>query len=80
MREQMDNVNYSEIVNRICKAGHPLQVVLFGSRSRGDAREDSNIDLLIIEESVYFWFVSISVFGLGGYIFRRLKPEFADVL
>jgi len=51
MSDQMDNVNFSEIVNRICTAGHPLQVVLFGSRSRGDAREDSDIDLLIIEES-----------------------------
>jgi len=51
MSDQRDNVDFSEIVNRICKVGHPLQVVLFGSRSRGDAREDSDIDLLIIEES-----------------------------
>ncbi len=43
MSDQMDNVNYSEIVNRICKAGHPLQVVLFGSRSRDDAQQDSDI-------------------------------------
>jgi len=31
-------------------------------------------------QSVYFWVVAVGLFGLGGYIFRRLKPEFADVL
>ncbi len=51
LSDQTDNINFAEIVNRICKAGNPLQVVLFGSRSRGDARQDSDIDLLIIEES-----------------------------
>ena len=40
-----------EIVRRILQAGSPQKIILFGSRARGDARPDSDIDLLIIEES-----------------------------
>jgi len=32
-------------------AGNPRKVVLFGSRARGDARADSDVDLLVVEES-----------------------------
>ncbi|MBI3096625.1 MAG: nucleotidyltransferase domain-containing protein [Planctomycetes bacterium] len=39
-----------EIVRKIRGAGSPLKVVLFGSRARGDARPDSDLDLLIVEE------------------------------
>ena len=40
-----------EVVRRILAAGSPLKIVLFGSRARNDARPDSDLDLLIIEES-----------------------------
>lgn len=39
------------MVDRILAAGAPQRIVVFGSRSRGDARADSDLDLLIIEES-----------------------------
>lgn len=38
-------------VARIRSVGHPLKIVLFGSHARGTARPDSDLDLLIIEES-----------------------------
>lgn len=40
-----------EAVDRIRAVGFPKRIVLFGSRARGDARPDSDLDLLIVEES-----------------------------
>jgi len=42
----------AEIVRLIVSAGSPLKVVLFGSRARAEHRPDSDIDLLVVEESV----------------------------
>ena len=36
---------------RILSVGAPHVIVLFGSQARGDARPDSDLDLLIIEDS-----------------------------
>ena len=40
-----------EAVDRILSTGSPDKIVLFGSRARGDCRPESDLDLLIIEES-----------------------------
>lgn len=40
-----------KIVRRVLAAGAPVKIVLFGSRDRGDVRPDSDLDLLIIEET-----------------------------
>ncbi len=40
-----------EVVRRIVAVGGPEKIVLFGSHARGTARSDSDLDLLIIEES-----------------------------
>ncbi|MEL6555726.1 MAG: nucleotidyltransferase domain-containing protein [Cyanobacteria bacterium J06621_11] len=39
------------IVQKILSVGSPRQVILFGSWARGDARSDSDLDLLIVEPS-----------------------------
>ena len=40
-----------EIVARIRRVGDPHRVVLFGSHAHGAARPDSDLDLLIVEDS-----------------------------
>lgn len=42
---------FTEVVNRIQLTGDPLKVVLFGSQARGDTHDESDLDLLIVEES-----------------------------
>lgn len=41
----------SEVVRRVLRVGTPHRIVLFGSWARGEARPDSDLDLLIIEHS-----------------------------
>ena len=41
----------TDIKNRILAAGSPDKIVLFGSRARGEARPDSDYDILVIEPS-----------------------------
>ena len=38
-----------EMVQAIVDEVDPEQVILFGSRARGDGREDSDVDLLVVE-------------------------------
>jgi predicted nucleotidyltransferase len=38
----------SEVVDRIVRKFHPVKIILFGSWARGSAREDSDLDLLIV--------------------------------
>jgi predicted nucleotidyltransferase len=47
----MDPGVLRHIINRIVEVAEPERVVLFGSRARGDAVEDSDIDLLVIQET-----------------------------
>jgi predicted nucleotidyltransferase len=39
------------IVQRLLAAGQPQKIVLFGSQARGEAGQDSDYDLLVIENS-----------------------------
>lgn len=41
-----------EVVKRIVAHHHPEKIFLFGSYARGDAHEDSDIDLLIIDQTL----------------------------
>lgn len=37
-----------EVVNRIVRKFNPLRIILFGSWARGEARPDSDVDLLVV--------------------------------
>ena len=53
MFDGADEVHLLEIVReRIVGAFQPLRLILFGSRARRDARPDSDLDLLVVFESV----------------------------
>ena len=39
----------AEMVETLVKEADPEQVILFGSRGRGDARADSDVDLIVVE-------------------------------
>ena len=41
-----------EIVDRIAARFSPERIVLFGSHARGDAREDSDLDLMVLFREV----------------------------
>jgi len=41
-----------QMIDRIVSTFHPLQVILFGSYARGEAGEDSDVDLLVVFSSI----------------------------
>ncbi len=46
---EVDETLLRRMVAAIVDAADPEQVILFGSRARGDARPDSDVDLVVIE-------------------------------
>jgi predicted nucleotidyltransferase len=38
----------NEVVDRIARKFNPIQIILFGSWARGEAGEDSDLDLLVV--------------------------------
>lgn len=47
----IDDAMLQEIVRRLVDTVDPDRIIMFGSRARGDARPDSDLDLLIIKDS-----------------------------
>src|SRR3990172_3555126 len=48
---EVDDRLLQEMVRRMVAVGTPRTIVMFGSRARGTAGPDSDIDLLLVEES-----------------------------
>ncbi len=47
----IDEAKLKEIVGRLVAAVDPDRIIMFGSRARGDAKADSDLDLLIVKDS-----------------------------
>jgi uncharacterized protein len=41
-----------EAANVLANGAHPCKIILFGSYARGEARQDSDLDFLVIEPNV----------------------------
>ena len=48
----MNDRSLNEILDRIVAVAHPEQIILFGSRSRDDSHESSDVDLLVVKSGV----------------------------
>ncbi|MDP2984875.1 MAG: nucleotidyltransferase domain-containing protein [Candidatus Latescibacter sp.] len=48
----IDEKTLHEVVERIVAAAKPSRVILFGSYGRGDADQDSDMDIMVIERRV----------------------------
>lgn len=48
----IDEPTLQQIVMRIVATARPSRVILFGSYGRGDADEDSDVDLMVIKPQV----------------------------
>ncbi len=44
--------NIKKIIELLIDAANPLRIYLFGSYARGDAREKSDLDFLVVEQSL----------------------------
>jgi predicted nucleotidyltransferase len=50
-RQSIGSKLLQEVVHRIRAAASPDKIILFGSRARGDERDESDLDLLIVMDS-----------------------------
>lgn len=49
---KIDKIVIEQVVPKLVAAAHPSKIILFGSYARDDADEQSDIDLLVIEDNV----------------------------
>lgn len=51
--DQLTDALLQEMVDTIVDEVDPEQVILFGSRARGDARQDADVDLIVLESEPF---------------------------
>jgi len=52
MVANLNDAVFARVIALLRQAAQPTRIILFGSYARGDARADSDIDLLIVERDV----------------------------
>ena len=65
---ELNDALVAEIIKRIVAVSDPQQIILFGSQACGDARHDSDLDILVVKDEVE----SLAGRGLCGSIVRWL--------
>ena len=50
--EELTDAVLAEITQRIVAVSDPQQIILFGSRARGDTGSDSDLDILVVKDEV----------------------------
>ena len=50
----ISNQTIDEIIERIVGFAKPIKIIIFGSFARGDQTEESDIDILVVEDEVMF--------------------------
>ncbi len=50
-----DAALYQEIVDKIVPLAKPYKIIIFGSRARGDADRNSDVDIMVIADEEESW-------------------------
>ncbi|MFH1906882.1 MAG: nucleotidyltransferase domain-containing protein [Chloroflexota bacterium] len=82
-----------EIIRRVVEVAQPEKIILFGSAARGEARPDSDIDLLVVKSGAHrrrlAQSIYMNLFGVGRAVdvvvvrpedLERYKDSFALVI
>ncbi|MEI7648771.1 MAG: nucleotidyltransferase domain-containing protein [Methanomicrobiales archaeon] len=48
----LSHTTLKEITQKVIDVAKPRKIILFGSYARGEAEEDSDLDLLIVEDTI----------------------------
>jgi predicted nucleotidyltransferase len=59
-----------QIIRRIVDVAHPERIIMFGSSARGEMRNDSDVDLLVIKDGDFDYYnllgeIYMNLFGVG---------------
>ncbi|HGJ66806.1 TPA: nucleotidyltransferase domain-containing protein [bacterium] len=66
----MTNEILQQIIRRIVDVAHPERIIMFGSSARGEMRNDSDVDLLVIKDGNFDYYnllgeIYMNLFGVG---------------